>query len=183
MPFPGPRKHLSEADRIVYDQFIQQLGSFSAWLITQSYGLTLFGTDIGVDPAAIETLRAALLADHGIDSSRYTVDDTVKTTDELLAAISRMDYVVTCRFHGVIFAHLLNKPVLAIAHHPKVRDLMADLELSSYCVDIRNFDLKLLAEKFASMVANADDIKRRMAASLARNRLQLNSQFDELFQH
>ncbi len=94
-----------------------------------------------------------------------------------------MDYVVTCRFHGVIFAHLLNKPVLAIAHHPKVRDLMADLELSSYCVDIRKFDLKLLAEKFASMIANADDIKRRMAASLARNRLQLKSQFDELFQY
>jgi polysaccharide pyruvyl transferase WcaK-like protein len=92
-----------------------------------------------------------------------------------------MDYVFTCRFHGVIFAHLLNKPILAIAHHPKVTELMADLELSDYCVDIRDFDVRLLAGRFASMVNNAEEIKSRMAARLTRNRQQLRSQFDELF--
>jgi hypothetical protein len=39
----------------------------------------------------------------------------------------------TCRFHGVIFAHLLNKPILAVARHPKVTELMVGLELSNYC--------------------------------------------------
>ena len=58
---------------------------------------------------------------------------------------------------------------------------MADLELSSYCVDIRDFDESLLAERFASMVNNADEIKSRMAARLTRNRQQLRNQFDELF--
>jgi polysaccharide pyruvyl transferase WcaK-like protein len=94
-----------------------------------------------------------------------------------------MDYVVTCRFHGVVFAHLLNKPVLAIAHHPKVMDLMTDLELSNYCVDIRDFDPKLLAERFASMIINAEEIRSRMATSLTRNRQRLRSQFDELFRY
>jgi len=42
-----------------------------------------------------------------------------------------MDYVVTCRFHGVIFVHLLNKPILAVARHPKVAELMAGLELKT----------------------------------------------------
>jgi polysaccharide pyruvyl transferase WcaK-like protein len=81
----------------------------------------------------------------------------------------------------VIFAHLLNKPVLAIAHHPKVTELMADLGLSSYCVDIRDFDVSLLADRFASMVKNAEEIKSRMAARLTSNRQQLRCQFDELF--
>jgi polysaccharide pyruvyl transferase WcaK-like protein len=92
-----------------------------------------------------------------------------------------MDYVVTCRFHGVVFAHLLEKPVLAIAPHPKVAELMADLELSNYCVDARDFDASALADKFASMVANADEIKSRMATKLTRNRQLLRYQFDELF--
>ena len=83
----------------------------------------------------------------------------------------------------MVFAHLLNKPVLAIAHHPKVMDLMTDLELSNYCVDIRDFDLKLLTQRFTSMIINTEEIKSRMAASLARNKQRLRSQFDELFRH
>jgi polysaccharide pyruvyl transferase WcaK-like protein len=80
-----------------------------------------------------------------------------------------------------VFAHLLNKPVLAIAHHPKVAELMSDLGLSTYCIDIRDFDSNLLAERFALMISRTEEIKTRMAASLSRNRQLLRSQFDELF--
>jgi polysaccharide pyruvyl transferase WcaK-like protein len=183
MPYPdrGPRGYRAEKDQIFYDEFIRKLAIFASWLVGQSYALTIFGTDIGVDPLAIEDLQMALRSNHGITSSQYSVNRFVKSAHDLLATMSGVDYVVTCRFHGVVFAHLLNKPVLAIAHHPKVVDLMTDLELSSYCVDIRDFDLKLLTERFASMVINAYEIKSRMAASLTRNKQRLTSQFDELF--
>jgi polysaccharide pyruvyl transferase WcaK-like protein len=184
MPYPDfdPRAFPAEKDQIVYDEFIRKLAIFTSWLVGQSYTLTFFGTDFSVDPLTVEDLQIALLNHHGIPSSQYRVNHSVKTHD-LLATMSRMDYVVTCRFHGVVFAHLLNKPVLAIAHHPKVMDLMTDLELPSYCVDIRDFDPKLLAEKFASMAINAEEIKSRMAASLTRNRQRLRGQFDELFRY
>jgi polysaccharide pyruvyl transferase WcaK-like protein len=181
MPYPDPRGWLAEKDQIVYDEFIRKLASFASWLVGQSYALTMFGTDIGVDPLAIEDLQMALLSLHGVPSSQYSVNHSVKSVQDLLATMSGMDFVVTCRFHGVVFAHLLNKPVLAISHHPKVMDLMTDLELSNYCVDIRDFDLKLLAEKFASMVIHSEEIKSRMAASLTANRRRLMWQFDELF--
>jgi polysaccharide pyruvyl transferase WcaK-like protein len=87
-----------------------------------------------------------------------------------------MHYVVKYRFHGDDYLHLLNKPVLAIAHHPKVAELMADIELSSHCVDIRDFDVGLLADRFESIVNDAEEIRSRMAARLTRNRQQLRSQ-------
>jgi len=185
MPYPDrdPHGYRAEKDQIVYDEFIRKLAIFGSWLVGQSYALTTFGTDIGVDPVAIEDFQKALLSHHGVSSSQCSVNHSVRSMHDLLATMSGMDYVVTCRFHGVVFAHLLNKPVLAIAHHPKVIDLMTDLELSSYCVDIRDFDLKLLTEKFASMVINAEEIKTCMAASLTRNRQRLRSQFDELFRY
>jgi polysaccharide pyruvyl transferase WcaK-like protein len=183
MPYPGTRAYLAEKDQNTYDEFIRELAIFASWLIGQSYSLTFFGTDIGVDPLAIEDLQKTLLTRHGISSPQYSVNRSVKSAHDLLTTMSGMDYIVTCRFHGVVFAHLLNKPVLAIAPHPKVTDLMTDLELSSYCVDIRNFDIKLLAEKFASMVINAVEIKSRMAASLATSRERLKIQFDELFRY
>lgn len=182
MPFPDPDpRGRAKEDQIFYEEFIRKLADFASWLIGQSYTITFFGTDIGVDPVAVEDVQMALLSGHGIAASQYRVSNSVKSTEDLLDTMSEMDYVITCRFHGVVFSHLLNKPVLAIAHHPKVTDAMADLELSNYCVDIGGFDLKQLTEKFSSMVINADEIKTSMSTSLTRNRQRLTSYFDELF--
>lgn len=182
MPYPGTRAYLADGEQTIYDEFIQKLANFGSWLINESYAILTFGTDIGVDQAAIQDFHLALVNCLGSTASVYRTNKCVSSVDGLLAAMCRMDYVVTCRFHGVVFAHLLNKPVLAIAHHPKVMDLMSDLELSSYCVDIRNFDPALLKQRFALMINNADEIKSRMAVSLQRNRRRLGSQFDELTQ-
>jgi polysaccharide pyruvyl transferase WcaK-like protein len=179
MPYPDGRE--STAEMAQYNEFICKLANFASWLVSDSYQITMFGTDFGVDPLAIEDLKIALLSRYNVTSSKYAVNDSGVSVHALLTAMSGMDYVVTCRFHGVVFAHLLNKPVLAIAHHPKVRDLMEDLELSSYCVDIRKFDLRLLMDRFSSLVINAEEIKRRMEARLTINKARLRSQFDELF--
>jgi polysaccharide pyruvyl transferase WcaK-like protein len=181
MPYPDPRLHIAEKDQVVYDAFIGKLASFASWLLDRSYALRVFGTDTGVDPVAIKDFEAALAHQRDIPPSRYSVSQSIVSVHDLLATMAGMDFVFTCRFHGVIFAHLLNKPVLAIAHHPKVMDLMANLGLSNYCVDIRDFDLNLLQDKFAAMVANADEIKSRMDASLIKNRQLLAAQFDGLF--
>jgi polysaccharide pyruvyl transferase WcaK-like protein len=95
--------------------------------------------------------------------------------------MSAMDYVVTCRFHGVVFAHLLNIPVLAISHHPKVAVLMKDIGLSSYCLDIDTFDLDQLIQTFNRLVANVVEVKGIMAERAAHYRGELERQFDFLF--
>lgn len=183
MPYPDADRggYLTERNRIAYEAFIGKLAGFASWLVSRSYALAFFGTDFGVDPPAVDDLQRALINDHGILPSSSGANHSVTSVRDLLAAMSGMDYVVTCRFHGVIFAHLLNKPVLAIAHHPKVTELMADLELPDYCVDIRDFNASLLVERFISMVDNAEGIKSRMATQLTRNRQSLKYQFDELF--
>jgi polysaccharide pyruvyl transferase WcaK-like protein len=182
MPYPDrdPNGYQAERNQAVYEAFIGKLANFASWL-AQSHTLALFGTDIGVDPSAIEDLQRTLLRIHGIPPPLSGVYQPITSVRGLLETMSGMDYVVTCRFHGVIFAHLLNKPVLAIAHHPKVSELMAELELPHYCVDIRDFDVNLLKDRFASMVDNTEEIKARMAAKLTRNRQLLKNQFDELF--
>jgi polysaccharide pyruvyl transferase WcaK-like protein len=181
MPYPDRREFPEE--KAQYNEFIGTLAKFASWLVSHSYGLTMFGTDFGVDPLAIEDLQIALLGRHDVTSLQYTINNFGESVDALFMAMSGMDYIVTCRFHGVIFSHLLNKPVLAIAHHPKVMDLMQDLDLSNYCVDIRDFDLRLLMEKFASLVINAEEIRSRMRATLAIKSQRLRDQFDELFSH
>ena len=176
-PFCDPREHSSDL-RAAYEDFIGKLSIFASSLVRQSFALRLFGSDNGADPSSIEDLRLSLRDHHAISTPAYEPIDTV---GELLIRMMEMHYVVTCRFHGVVFAHLLNKPVLAISHHPKVANLMKALGLSKYCVDIRTFGPSQLADTFASLVADSDVVKKRMAASLVDYRLLSAIQFDDLF--
>ena len=98
-----------------------------------------------------------------------------------MSTMCLMDYIVTCRFHGVVLAHLLNKQVLAISHHPKVATLMCDIGLSGYCVDMDSFDLDLLLRTFSLLVRNGEIIKGVMAETLEGYRRKFASQFDDLF--
>jgi polysaccharide pyruvyl transferase WcaK-like protein len=176
-PFCDPREHLSDRQAI-YDDLTAKIAKFATAVVQRSYSIELFGSDYGADPSAIEDLRAVLQQSHNIITPEYVRVESVR---ELLARMSAMDYVVTCRFHGVVFAHLLNKPVLAISHHPKVANLMNTLGLSEYCFDIEKFYPEQLTDAFESMVRNADEIKRSMAASLAHRKMKLKGQFDYLF--
>ena len=58
---------------------------------------------------------------------------------------------------------------------------VAEGVVSVRCVDIRDFDPNSLAERFALMVARAEEIKTHMATKLSKNRRLLGDQFDELF--
>lgn len=176
-PFCDPREHPSGHQEI-YDEFIAKFATFSSSLVRNSRSLELFGSDTGADPASIEDLRSVLLDRHNISTPHYVPVDSV---GGLLLKMSAMDYVVTCRFHGVVFAHILNKPVLAISHHPKVANLMNALGLEKYCVNIRTFDPIRLAETFESLVSDTEWVKRRMAANLADYSSKLATQFDSLF--
>jgi polysaccharide pyruvyl transferase WcaK-like protein len=92
-----------------------------------------------------------------------------------------MEYVVTCRFHGIVFAQLLNKRVLALSYHPKVSTLMKDLGLAEYCLDIRRHNLTVLTEAFTSMVNNSREINGHVTERNASCKTALAAQFDALF--
>lgn len=178
MVYCDPRVYW-EKDQGVYDSLIRRLAAFGRSLVEANHQLALFSSDIRIDIPAIADL-AAELQRIGVDSS-CIAQPPVQTTEDLLAAISSVDYLVTCRFHGVVFAHLLNKPVMALSHHPKVATLMADFGLSEYCLDIRSSDETLLADTFAGLAARQDRIKAHMAAKVSLCREELMSQFDAVF--
>jgi polysaccharide pyruvyl transferase WcaK-like protein len=181
MPYCDPRV-FAEKNQGVYDAYIRTLGRFTAHLIRHGCAVALLSGDIGVDPMAVEDLQRAL-KNEGISAVTHSLTaERVGSTQDLLARLSAVDYVITSRFHGVVFAHLLNKPVVALSHHPKVAALMNDLGLAKYCVsDLHTFDDEQLAQTFQALVDDQDGIRSRMAERLAAYRGRLAGQFDELF--
>jgi polysaccharide pyruvyl transferase WcaK-like protein len=179
MPYPFSDHLKSPANAIeIQNNLNSKLVSFTSYLVDHSYSVQMFGNDIKVDPLVIEDLRKLLVDRYQISTPQYVPLDSI---DELFSRISAMDYVVTCRLHGVVFAHLMNKPILAIAHHPKVTHLMGSIGLSEYCFDMDTFEPGQLSQAFQSLVANREAIKKNMAAKLEEYRERLSIQFDGLF--
>jgi polysaccharide pyruvyl transferase WcaK-like protein len=181
MAYCDPRRYW-EKDQIAYDRLINALALFGSRLLQDhQYRLTLFSTDIHFDAQAIEELKALLTPDSSIFPPEWLTHEPVRGVEALLSQMSQMDFVVTCRFHGVIFAHILNKPVIALSHHEKVHTLMKDIGLAEYCVDARTVDAENLFTAFQRLIVNHETIKARMAVTADYYKRRLKSQFDELF--
>ncbi len=181
MAYCDPRRYWIY-DQAAYDAFVRKLVVFGAWL-TDRHRLTLFSTDIWFDSQTLVKVDEALKTETHTDITHLPTDasNSIATVETLLSRMSTMDYVITCRFHGVIFAHLMNIPVIALSHHPKVSTLMADLGLAEYCIDIDTFDAELLTATFTRLVADKVAIKARMAEKAALYKSALTTQFDQLF--
>jgi polysaccharide pyruvyl transferase WcaK-like protein len=171
-----PRK-----DHSTYCHYLDKLAAFSSWLLAQNYKLEVFTSDINVDLYAIEDLKKRLLIDASHDRSSNVVYLPVLSLKELLIQMSTFDFVITPKYHGVIFSHLLKKPVIALSYHPKIDDLMRTVGHHRYCLDIEHFDVNSLKETFNSLVHNSHDLRSLFRKTVATYADELQVQFDELF--
>ena len=179
MAYCDPRRYWIQ-DLAAYEDFKRKFTAFGSWL-SKDYCVTLFSTDIWFDRDTLDDVRLALASDPSVTGTRLLIREPITGLDTLLSQMSSMDYIITCRFHGVIFAHLMNVPVIAISHHPKVTTLMTDLGLSEYCLDIDTFDPPLLTSTFSRMASDSAGIKARMADKAKLYKEELARQFDQLF--
>jgi polysaccharide pyruvyl transferase WcaK-like protein len=179
MAYGDPRRYCVQ-DAAAYDNLVRTFAAFGSWL-SQRHQLKVFSTDICFDADTIAELSEALLREPDMVAANVMAREPITSFPALMSAMSSMDYIVTCRFHGVIFAQLLNIPVIAVSHHQKVATLMADLGLTEYCLDIDTFDLELLKATFDRMVSDTTRIKARLAERSNSYRARLDHQFDRLF--
>lgn len=170
-----------EQDRVVYETYLGKLATLICWLLDCDNDVLLFTGEAVHDLRAINVLRA-ILAEHGIplDDPRIIVPE-IETVDDLMTHLARVDAAIASRFHGVLLAQLLNKPVLALSYHPKIDNLMADMGQAAYCLPIDRFEPEVAIERFQAMQADSEQIKRTMAERTRAYREALDEQYRALF--
>ena len=164
-----------------YARYLDNLASFVSWLIKRNHTVVLFPTQLRADPPVIRDLKTVLQRDESLDLEKYFRVKPTKTLDDVIEQISAADLVVASRFHGVLISFLLQKPVLALSHHPKVSSLMRDMGQSDYILDIDTFGLQAAAERFQKLKSNKDVIRQEIDAGISVNRHRLEAQYSELF--
>lgn len=172
-----PRK-----DLVIYQRYLAKITRFSMWLLEQGYELRLFSTDCGVDRSAIEDLQKAL-------GERFVIREPIVEvhrgdSDSVRAIIREMsdfDFVVTSKYHGIVFSHLLGKPVISLSYQSKMDAAMNAVGQSRFSASVEHFEVDWLIKTFDSLEEESRNIVARSTAAVAVFTDALTEQFDGLF--
>jgi polysaccharide pyruvyl transferase WcaK-like protein len=162
-----------------YTAYLESLAVFATWLLEHDYDIRLLLGD--ADTFVIEQFKSVLQAGFGRYDEKRIVAQPIASAQDLLAELAETDVVVATRFHNVLLALLLNKPVIAISFHHKCSSLMRQMTLSEYCHEIDHMEPDRLIAQFHELEQNREAIKRMIGHGVGEARAALDEQYDLLF--
>jgi polysaccharide pyruvyl transferase WcaK-like protein len=159
-------------------RYLQSLAVFVEWLVAHDYDVRLLLGD--GDSDIVDELRSVLRERLGSYDETRVVDEPIESVRDVLAQIAATDVVVATRFHNVLLAMVLGKPVIAISFHHKCDALMDQMRLSEYRHDLNRMDPQALIEQFETLERNRVDVKRTLDEGVESARKALDEQYDLL---
>jgi polysaccharide pyruvyl transferase WcaK-like protein len=129
-----------------------------------------FPGQVSSDPAAIKDIVDRLDVRPNPPS--------IGTVPDLMSFLSTADVVVASRFHGVLLALLLRRPVIAVSYERKVRQLMADCGQAELCLEIENARVDQLLRTYSSVMNRRHEIAAEIDARVRRQTGAVLAQFD-----
>jgi polysaccharide pyruvyl transferase WcaK-like protein len=172
---------VGDDDVSVFQSYIARLVDVTARLLVLGYRVVLFSSEFNHDLVVRREFLERFASVHpGLASSRLLNSGLDDTASDLLPIIASCDYVVATRFHSALFALLMDKPVVGLVYHPKMRDLLTSFGLADSAFDVETFDVGQVENAIATLQSNRPAIVARLAATAALHRAEVESQFDAL---
>jgi polysaccharide pyruvyl transferase WcaK-like protein len=179
MPYPGKYSAENPNDQ-TYREYLDNLVALAGWLLAHNYTIRLLVGDV-CDSDESKAFKSLLKASIGAYDEESVVDEPALSVEQLLRQIAATDFVVATRFHNVVLALVLNKPVVAISFHQKCASLMSDMGLAEYCHDINHMNAGRLIEQFQGLERNADQLKHAVRLRVEQLRKALDEQYKVIF--
>ena len=162
-----------------YRAYLEALAIFAEWLLEHDYDIRLLLGD--ADTIVIDEFRSVLEARLGPYDEGRIIEQPIASVHDVLAGLAATDVIVATRFHNVLLAMLLNKPVIAISFHHKCSSLMREMELSEYCHAIDHMDAETLIGQFRTLERDRDAVQHTIGKGVEEARRALDEQYDLLF--
>ena len=164
----------------IYLAYLENLVVFLRWLLAHEYDARLLIGDVG-DRRVTEEFKSLLKERSLIYDEARIIDEPVSSVEHLLSQLAATDIVVATRFHNVLLALLLNKPVISISFHHKCASLMSEMGLGEYCHDINHMNAGRLIEQFQDVERNAEKLKPVIRQKVEQSRKALDEQYSLIF--
>ena len=165
---------------VAYSAYLECLVAFARWLLARDYDVRLLIGEVS-DMGASDEFRSLLKTSLGTYDEGRIIDQPALSLEQLLPQIAATDIVVATRFHNILLALVLNKPVISISFHHKCASLMAEMGLSDYCQDINHMNAGRLIEQFQDVERNAEKLKTVIRQRVEQSRKALDEQYNLIF--
>jgi polysaccharide pyruvyl transferase WcaK-like protein len=172
---------LEEADARSYRDYLGLMADFVVWLQARGCAVRLIIGDAQYDTRVREDLIALLEARGAGAKAPHLLSDPVPTVDELLRQLRATDAVISPRFHNLVLALMLDKPVIALSDLPKVTALLVDLGLGRFCLPLENLMTTELIHRFAELQDGAGKLKPYMRDAVDKYRRAVDEQYGEVY--
>jgi polysaccharide pyruvyl transferase WcaK-like protein len=176
--YGGEYWHVQDAG--VYDAYLTAHAQLAADLLRRGHRVTLFPTNVRVDPRAIRLIveKTRVLAPDV--ASRLELERSLQGVADLLARLLSSDLVVATRYHGVLLALACGTPVVAVAYHAKTREIARHLGVAAWCVEAEGVSGARLLERADDLIARLDDARAMLRSRWSGDLAALLDQFDRL---
>lgn len=175
------RRSVGPENKIIYRRYLTELANLVTWLVERNYIVRLLIGDVTYDQRARQDLRT-LLEERGLSLENGSiVDEPATSVEEVISQLAATDLVVASRFHNVLLALMLGKPVLAISYHEKVEALMDDAGLAGFRQDIESIDPEKLIGQFEALEKQSDHIRQQLERNAEACRTSLDDQYKRVF--
>jgi polysaccharide pyruvyl transferase WcaK-like protein len=164
----------------MYLAYLDKLVVLVQWLLTHEYDVRLLigdKSDTFVTEKFVSLLRERLPA--GYEGRIF--NEPVDSVEQLVSQLAATDIVVATRFHNVLLALLLNKPVISISFHSKCSSLMSSIGLSEYCHDINHLSAGELIQQFCDIEKDAAKLELFIRQRTEEFRRELDEQYGAIF--
>jgi len=174
------RYSVARPSNSTYVEYLEKLVTFTEWLLGQGYDVRLLIGELA-DRSVVQAFKSLLSRRLGAAADERVIDQAALSVEDLLPQLAETDFVVATRFHNILLALLLNKPVIAISFHHKCVSLMEQMGLAEYCQDINHLDSEKLIEQFGHLAKNAESAKPIIKQRIERSRKTLDEQYEIIF--
>ncbi|MGC1361437.1 MAG: polysaccharide pyruvyl transferase family protein [Silvibacterium sp.] len=168
-------------DETIYRDYVSKLAAFVIQLLEHRFTVRLLIGDVAYDNGVRQDLKK-LLEERGLKyGDGRIIDEPASSVEELLSQLASADIVAASRFHNLLLALMLRKPVVAISYHEKIESLMRDVGLAEFCQDIERIDIENLIGKVARLHENVQTLKPQIERETEAYRIALDEQYDWIF--
>lgn len=168
-----------ESGKEIYATYIDKISQFTRWLLERGCAVRLV-TGETTDQCAVTEVLARLGPE--LASNSGITANPIESFDDLLREMSAADLVVATRFHNVVAAILLAKPVISLGYAKKNEAVLKGTGLEGYCQHVEKLDLDQLKRDFEELAANRAQSGDRVASVAENYRRRLEQQFSALFE-
>ncbi|HKW34960.1 MAG TPA: polysaccharide pyruvyl transferase family protein [Candidatus Acidoferrum sp.] len=175
------RRNIRDNDETAYHNYIAGIGTFVRWLLEKKYTVRLLIGDVSYDHRAVRDLKEFIEKDGITYEDAGIIDEPAASVMDVLSQLNATDLVVASRFHNVLLALMLGKPVLAISYHEKVDALMADVGLDGFRQDIESIDLETMIRQFETLEERSPHLNQQLNSKAESCRIALDDQYTYIF--